>query len=254
MPTLIELNNLKDNIELCKQLNLDLLEINMNLPMYQLENLHKLPKSNDIEFSLHLPEELNVWDFNNYIKSAYINTVLETISIAQNKDISILNMHMNKGVYFTLPEEKVYLFKKNIENYLDSTKNFASIISNELNGTNIKIHIENTGIYDQDYITQAIGIFMEYDCFELTWDIGHDFSSGNLDLHIIDQYIDKTTHIHLHDYIGKSNHLELGSGKLDLIEFYNKIKRVSKSIILETKTVKGLIKSVEYFNENIQID
>ncbi len=35
MPTLIELNTLEDNAKLCKELGLDFIEINMNLPQFQ---------------------------------------------------------------------------------------------------------------------------------------------------------------------------------------------------------------------------
>lgn len=39
MPTLIENQTLEDNIALCKELNLRFLELNMNLPEYQVEKL-----------------------------------------------------------------------------------------------------------------------------------------------------------------------------------------------------------------------
>ena len=32
MPTLIELNSIKENVELCKELNLNFIELNMNMP------------------------------------------------------------------------------------------------------------------------------------------------------------------------------------------------------------------------------
>lgn len=37
MPTLIELNSLEDTIQLCKELQLSFIELNMNLPQYQIE-------------------------------------------------------------------------------------------------------------------------------------------------------------------------------------------------------------------------
>ncbi len=40
MPTLIELNTLEENVQLCKSLGLDFVEINMNFPAYQLDNLN----------------------------------------------------------------------------------------------------------------------------------------------------------------------------------------------------------------------
>lgn len=39
MPTLIELNRLEDTMKLCKKLNLDFFELNMNLPQFQIEYL-----------------------------------------------------------------------------------------------------------------------------------------------------------------------------------------------------------------------
>ncbi len=39
MPTLIELNTLEDNAKLCKELGLDFIEINMNLPQFQASTL-----------------------------------------------------------------------------------------------------------------------------------------------------------------------------------------------------------------------
>lgn len=39
MPTLIETNTLEECVDLCKQLNLSFLELNMNLPAYQLHRM-----------------------------------------------------------------------------------------------------------------------------------------------------------------------------------------------------------------------
>ena len=39
MPTLIECDSLNQAIELCKELKLDFIEINMNLPQYQKNNI-----------------------------------------------------------------------------------------------------------------------------------------------------------------------------------------------------------------------
>lgn len=37
MPTLIELSTISDCVKLCKELNLDFIELNMNMPQYQVE-------------------------------------------------------------------------------------------------------------------------------------------------------------------------------------------------------------------------
>lgn len=59
MPTLIELDTLKKNIELCNELQLDFVEINMNFPQYQLDRLNdsrlrELQLKHNLFFTLHL--------------------------------------------------------------------------------------------------------------------------------------------------------------------------------------------------------
>lgn len=125
MPTLIECDSLDETIDLCKELRLDFIEINMNLPQYQKNNIDiKRMKSciynDNIFFTIHLDENLKVCDFNVDVAKAYIDMVLFTIELAKRINIPILNMHMDKGVYFTLPNEKIYLFEKYKEIYLNN--------------------------------------------------------------------------------------------------------------------------------------
>ena len=112
MPSLIELGSLEQNLTLCRKLDLSFIELNMNLPFFQLSDLSNLRPVPDIEYSLHLPEEFNVWDFSDIIRESYLKLIEKTIKIAVDKNIKILNMHMNPGIYFTLPEKKVFLFRK----------------------------------------------------------------------------------------------------------------------------------------------
>lgn len=39
MPTLIENDNIESSVALCKELNLDFIELNMNLPQYQVNTI-----------------------------------------------------------------------------------------------------------------------------------------------------------------------------------------------------------------------
>ena len=81
IPTLIENNSIEESINLCKELNFNFVELNMNLPQYQLENidiekLNRLKIENNIFYTIHLDENLNVSDFNSYVANAYLKTVL----------------------------------------------------------------------------------------------------------------------------------------------------------------------------------
>ncbi|MBR6635727.1 MAG: sugar phosphate isomerase/epimerase, partial [Clostridia bacterium] len=148
MPTLIETNSINECVALAKELNLDFIEINMNMPEYQLdkidvENLKNLSEQNNIYYTIHLDENLNFCDFNPYVASAYLKTVADTISLAKQLDIPVLNMHLSDGVYFTLPDKRVFLFEKYCEHYLKAVNEFIRTCETEIGDSDIKICIEN---------------------------------------------------------------------------------------------------------------
>ena len=81
-------------IELCKELKLDFIEINMNLPQYQKNNIDINMMKNcilndNIFFTIHLDENLRVCDFNEEVSKDYIDTVLFTIEIAKFINIKL---------------------------------------------------------------------------------------------------------------------------------------------------------------------
>lgn len=89
MPTLIENRNLRENVELCRDVGLDFLELNMNMPMYQADEIGRIPgliqmaEEYGIYYTIHLEENLNVCDFNEAVGGAYLDTVRKTIQIAE---------------------------------------------------------------------------------------------------------------------------------------------------------------------------
>jgi len=250
IPTLLELPTLNENINFCREYGLNLLELNMNLPQFQNDKIRNHTFDSDIQISIHLSEETDVWNFNNRVREAYLDSVKETIEIAKLKSIELINMHMHSGVYFTLPTEKVYLHEKYLDQYIETTTDFEERISSLLRNENIKILIENTGIANRKYIQEAMRVLLKYSCFGLTWDIGHDYVNGNHDLEFMIQNQSKICHMHLHDVRGNSDHLPLGDGDLDFASIFNKISESNlNSIIIETKTLDGIRRSIEYLNE-----
>ena len=62
IPVLFELDGLEAQVDPCRSLGLDLAELNMNLPEYDLsvglcERIRQMKEETGIEFTLHLPEE-----------------------------------------------------------------------------------------------------------------------------------------------------------------------------------------------------
>ena len=279
MPTLIELNSIRENVELCKELGLHFVELNMNMPYCtilgcseknnsEVENiineLNNLRNEFGIYFTIHIDENFNFADFNSYVKDAYYQTMKSVIENAKKINCSILNMHINHGIYFTLPAEKVFLFKKYNQNYMSDVLEFSLMCKNEIennfeseNKILPKIVIENTDGW-KDFEKVAINKFLENSNFGLTLDIGHSESIGNVDEEFILENKNKLFHFHIHDgtlpdektkSYGK-NHLTLGTGKINLEERLNLAKECNGRCVIETKTVDSLRKSVEWLKVN----
>lgn len=253
MPSLIETRSLEDCISLCKELGLIFIELNMNLPQYQLQNIdvakfYDVAKSSNIYYTIHLDENFNVCDFNKLIAHAYLDTAFQTIALAKILEMPIINMHLSNGVHFTMPDERIYLFDEYLDIYLEKLKFFRDECEKMLADSSIKICIENSDGYNRAFIRKGLDLLLESDVFKLTFDIGHNWSMGGTDESIIMQRENKLHHMHMHDAIGKKNHLVLGTGEINLGTYLKLAKRHSCRVVLETKTIEGLKQSMAYIN------
>ncbi|MDO5293893.1 MAG: sugar phosphate isomerase/epimerase family protein [bacterium] len=254
MPTLIECDSLEDTLELCKELGLDFVELNMNLPQYQVDqlkevkHLQKLTNRYQSYYTVHLDENLNVSDFNKEVAKAYQNTVLSAIQVAKILAIPILNMHMNHGVHFTLPDRKVQLFQQYEQEYLREMIQFRKMCETAIGTDDIKLCIENTeGFYP--YEINAIDMLLESKVFGLTWDIGHSHTAKEVDEPLIRKRQSRLSHFHIHDALEEQNHMILGSGEINVRERLDLARKLECRCVIETKTVEALKKSVDWLRE-----
>lgn len=250
IPTLIETSALEECAKLCAELGLDFIELNMNLPQYQIPKIDiayfkSIADKYGIYYTIHLDENLNISDFNPYVAEAYQNTVLDTIGIAKQLNIKVLNMHMVKGVYFTLPDRKVLLFSEYKMQYLKSIIEFRDVCESAIGDADIKICIENCDGYE-DFQKEAIELLLQSHVFALTFDVGHNHGIGGADEDFIMNHSDRLHHVHLHDAQGRKNHFALGTGEMNVEKYINLAKEQNCRVVLETKTIDGLRQSVEW--------
>ena len=271
MPTLIELNSIEENATLCKSLNLQFIELNMNLPLFSilsctdknnpelnslLEKLISIKNKYGIYYTIHLDENFNFADFNSYINDSYLKTLNAVITNSQKLKCPIINMHLNKGVYFTLPQKKIYLFEKYNEHYTKCANNFLDFCEENLsNNSTTKICIENTDGW-KDFEKHIIQTFLKKSYFGLTFDIGHSQAINNVDEEFIFMNKNKLLHFHIHDgtlpannTYGK-NHLTLGTGNINLQNRLELAKTNNCRCVIETKTIQSLKDSVEWLKNN----
>ncbi|MDO8686536.1 MAG: sugar phosphate isomerase/epimerase family protein [Clostridiales bacterium] len=251
IPTLIELKSLEACAALCKELGFQFVELNMNLPEYQADMVDadafaEIAERYGIYYTIHLDENLNPCDFNVKVDNAYTETVLHTIEIAKQLRIPVLNMHLSKGVYFTLPEKKVYLFNEYMDVYLAKLTAFRDQCEKAIGRAAIKVCVENAGGYDKEFLQKGLALLLESKAFALTFDIGHNAGIGGGDEEVIMKHKNKLCHMHIHDAKDKCDHLPLGAGELDLPKYFYLAKTQDCRVVLETKTVAGLNESVEW--------
>lgn len=268
MPTLIENRTLGDNIRLCKRLGLQFIELNMNFPEYQIDKLEhteqffKAADEAGLYYTIHLDENLNIADFNRLVAGAYLETVKRTIEAAKSflplrdkygvkSQPLVINMHMNHGIFITLPNEKVQMYDRNFDVYLDAFLKFRGLCQEWIGDCDIVISIENTDGF-LGYEKKAIEYLLESPKFGLTWDIGHSKAVGETDVPFLMEHADRLRHFHIHDGMAKNgerhgrNHLALGDGEIDIQERLAVAQAQNARCVLETKTAAALESSVEY--------
>lgn len=141
------------------------------------------------------------------------------------------------------------MFEKYAAGYKESWKKFRAICEKAIDCSGIKICIENTNGY-RDYEKSAIEFLLQSDVFGLTWDIGHSNAVANADEQFIITHKDKLFHVHLHDSIGKNDHMPLGDGEIDLNQRLSTAEACQCSCVVETKTIAALKKSVSWLRNH----
>ena len=269
MPTLIENRTPEENVALCESLGLKFIELNMNFPEYQVDKLEQtdefieLAEKAGIYYTIHLDENLNIADFNPLVSDAYLETVRRTIEVV-GKFISLrdkfgdtgqpltINMHMNHGIYITLPDRKVQMYDRDFDTYMKSFEDFRTKCEKWIGDSDIRIVVENTDGF-RDYEKKAIEYLLKSPVFGLTWDIGHSKATGEKDVPFIMEHSEHLMHFHIHDGSENppKNHLALGDGEIDLDERLKLAENVNARCVLETKTIEALKKSVQWLDKQI---
>ena len=134
MPTLIEIPDLEQSAALCRRLGLKFMEINMSFPQYQPEcldadRLLELKEKYGIYFTVHIDESLDPACVNAGVAQAYLDTMLKTVDLAKKAGIPVLNMHLQRGVYVTLPERRTYIYAENQNFYLGKMREFRDRVT-----------------------------------------------------------------------------------------------------------------------------
>ena len=253
MPTLIENNTIEDCASLCRELGLDFVELSMSLPQYTLDEIDapyfkEICARYGIFYTIHLDENVNAADFNTITADACCRYISETIRLAEKLDAPVVNMHLPLGEHFTLPERKVFLFDIYKDRYLRSMVKFRDLCEAAAGDSGIKICVENCSGFPP-FQREALDLLLESPVFGLTFDVGHNHGTDGMDEPYITANRDRLHHMHLHDALGRRNHLVLGTGEIALDRYLSLAGEQNCRVVLETKTITGLRQSVEWLKQ-----
>lgn len=251
MPFLLENNSIEESAALCQRLRLSFVELNANFPACQrLEAamLRELAACYGIYFTLHIEEECDPFAFNRRVREAWKETVCDAICLAKETNMPLVNMHLPKGVYITLPDQRVFLYRKNADEYHNAILAFRGMVEEAVGDSGVRVSVENTSGFAPHELA-ALETLLESPVFGLTLDIGHSHGVGDMDIPFYEKHTDRLIHMHGHDALGKRNHLALGDGEIDLPGRFAWAARNGARVVLETKTIAALETSVSCLPE-----
>ena len=203
----------------------------------------------DLPLALHLDDEMSIADFNPYIADGYCKTVYDAIEFSKALGITRLNMHLSRGAKYTLPDRVIYFFEAYEQDYLERIRTFRDECEKRIGDADITICVENTAGF-LPFQQRAVETLLESPVFGLTFDIGHNYCSGNMDEAFILSHKDRLKHFHIHDCVeGKKDHRTLGTGELDIPGYMALAENCNCTVVLETKTFDALRESMAWLRE-----
>lgn len=241
MPILVEFHSLSENIDLCKKLDLDFIELNLDIPYCFIDRLDTNSLKNN-NFTIHLSEKFDVGELNNSLRNFYLNEIEKIISFGIKYNIFKYNLHLDPGIHFSLPNKKIFIYEEYIDDYLRAYEDSCNILSKLANKYNATILFENVKV--ESYTLKVIDIIAKYDNLFFTLDLGHNIRYGNLAKEKFMEYSNKIKHIHLHDFNGSKDHQELFTGILNVKDELDFCKQHSLDVLIEVKRKEELINSV----------
>ncbi|WP_409346485.1 sugar phosphate isomerase/epimerase family protein [Paenibacillus sp. MBLB4367] len=256
MPSLIEYGTLEENAALCRELELDFIELNMNLPICMPESLPStsirfIREQYGIDFTIHLPEELDLSSFHPAIRKGHVERCKESLIWASEAGIRTLNMHLNTGIYFTLPHEKVWINESFENRFAELLEESCTELYPLAESYGIELCIENTCNFHIPFVRRTIDrLARQFRPFSLTWDAGHDAKTNFQEQPVFEAYNDRIRHMHLHDFNGKSDHLPLFTGHVPIRERLRLAEENNISVVIEVKTSEALKQSIRLLRNN----
>jgi len=250
IPSLIEVPDFRMTVDLALELEVDFIEINMNMPEFCPESLpakaiRDCHKETGLDFTIHMPDDTDLASFHDPIREGHMARFGEAARWAAEADATLINLHLSPGIYFTLPDRKVWIYENYYDKFVANLREAYGKVIRYAKEFGVKVCTENVTNFNIPFVARAIDDLCQMDDFYLTWDVGHDARTGYKEREVLLRHLDRIKHMHLHDYNGISDHQIPGTGDIDISGRICFAKERDVSVLVETKTVGSLKESVK---------
>ncbi|HRU11631.1 MAG TPA: sugar phosphate isomerase/epimerase family protein [Methanomassiliicoccales archaeon] len=253
IPALIEYTELRPNLNLCRELGMDFLELNMNLPYSFPENISspeiRGAMREGLRFSMHLYDELDLGSLQPSVREGHMRRCREALRWGSRHGVFLLNLHMSPGVYFTLPDGKEWVYERYLEEHIGALNASLSELSALAEPLGMRICLENTGHFALPFMRRAAEAVLDLPSVGLCWDIGHDARSGQREEAFMLAHLDRVWHMHFHDWDGRSDHQLPFTGRLDCDRYMHIALENAMSVLIEVKTEGAIRAAVRTMRE-----
>lgn len=242
MPTILEFNNIQENINLAKKLGYDFIELNLNLPYVRADLENKVKLDNTLKYTLHFFDEADFASYKPVVKG-YLKLLKKYLRLTKNK-IEGINIHLNTGPIITISGTKNYLYEQSYEGFITSLQASLKKVKKICDKYNIYLVIEN--IKCPPFILRTFETLKKD--YHFCYDIGHDATDEFRLFDFVKNNLSSYKECHLHDFTATKDHLALGKVNIDLVQYFNQFDK--QMIVLEVKSSEDLKESIEVIKNN----
>ena len=243
-----------DSMKFAKCNGFNAVEINMNMKCFfpenyeehDIENIKKYKKENDIEITMHAPEDIFILNLHEKVRNAGIDRLKEIIEFGKSIEASRITIHIGPTPYFTLTDNKYYLDTAYHKEYKEILKDCLVELSNYCE-QDIKLCVENSGRFTKELYQDILDDMVDTKNIFLTWDIGHSYYEVYDEIKFFKRNIDKIKTVHVHDVNDISDHQVVGDGKIDFPKYIEDIGCKDKVYIIEVRPREKALKSLKKF-------
>jgi len=248
MGILPELESIRDSVCVARELGFDFVELNAEFPFCLPENIKDSDIDEKIFFTMHLFEKADVGLLYEPWRRSQIE-MLKDLMLDYKKKVNVkkFSLHINRGVFFTMPDKKIFVFEQFEQLYIAACKRSFKELSDFAVKHDFEICFENVKI--ADYMLRIFKILATYPNLFYTLDVGHDMVSGKRASAQFMQTPHKIRHLHLHDVVNGIDHQQLGKGIVDVKKVLDFCRRNNIDIVIEVRRKEQLANSLAYLKK-----